>query len=389
MDNIKIFSRRLSASRKRKRRVKLRSRGAGAAPGTLITPPDSKPPTLSVLAYGPSGFAEEAFCDPNRIKSFLGVWPVVWVNVDGLGDAQLISEIGERFSLHRLALEDVLNAHQRPKVEQFGTHYFMVTQEVTMNEVLESEQLSLFLGHNFVITFQERCGDQWNPIRDRIRNDRGKIRGAGADYLLYSLLDTVVDSYFPLVESFDLRLETLEDNIVVHPERTSIAQIHHIKRDLLFLRRAVWPLREAVNVLLRDNSALIHEDTRLYLRDCYDHVIRIIELTELYRELGSGLMELHLTVVSNRMNEIIKVLTIISTIFMPLSFIAGVYGMNFNTGISPLNMPELNWYWGYPFALAVMTLVALAFLLYFRRLGWFNPSVPLRQLLENNSETEK
>ncbi len=360
----------------KRKRNKLRSRTPGITPGTLITPPDSKPPSLSVIAYGPSGFAEETFCEPGRIKSYIGTWPVIWVNVDGLGDAHLISEIGEIFLLHKLALEDVLNAHQRAKVEQFGTHYFIVAHEVTLNGSLESEQLSLFLGHNFVITFQERSGDQWNPVRDRIRNKRGRICGAGADYLLYSLLDTVVDSYFPLVESFDMKLEAMEDDIVAHPERTSISDIHHIKRDLLLLRRAVWPLREAVNTLLRDTSTLIHEDTRLYLRDCYDHVVRIIEFAELYRELSSSLMELHLTVVSARMNEIMKVLTIISTIFMPLSFIAGVYGMNFNTEGSPLNMPELNWYWGYPFSLAMMSLIALGFLVLFKRRGWFDAVKP-------------
>lgn len=313
--------------------------------------------------------------DPAAIKDFVEAWPVVWVNVDGLGNAQTISQIGDIFGLHRLALEDVLNAHQRAKVEYFESYYFVVSHEVTLSEALETEQISLFLGRNFVVTFQERHGDQWNVVRDRIRNKRGRICEYGPDYLFYCLLDAIVDSYFPLVESFDLRLETLEDDIVLQPSQSTIPRIHDIKRDLLMLRRAVWPLREAINILLRDNSPLIKDETKLYLRDCYDHIIRIIELNEVYRELSSNLMDLHLSIASARMNEIMKVLTIISTIFMPLSFIAGVYGMNFRPESSPWNMPELLWYWGYPFSLSLMLLVALGFLRFFRRKGWFGATL--------------
>jgi magnesium transporter len=285
--------------------------------------------------------------------------------VDGLGDADTVRKIGETFGLHPLALEDVINVHQRPKVEPYEKYLFIVMQMLLAGEKLDTEQLSLFLGGNFVLTFQEQPGgDCFAPIRDRIRKNHGTMRAAGPDYLAYSLLDAVVDYYFPVLERSGERLETVEQEVVTQPGRETVARIHEIKRDLLLLRRAVWPMREALNSLLREDTPFITRETRTYLRDCYDHSVRIIDILETDRETAFGLLETYLSSVSNRMNEVIKVLTIIATIFMPLTFIAGVYGMNFT------HLPELNWPWGYPLVLGLMAVIAAGMLLYFRRRRW-------------------
>jgi magnesium transporter len=322
------------------------------------------------MAYGPDGLADQTLEDVGSVRSFLGRWPVTWVNVDGLGDAAAISKLGEIFSIHRLALEDVVSVHQRAKVEQYGQQIFIVARMANAGERIETEQLSIFLGRNYVLTFQESQGDCFDPVRERIRKAGGKIRHAGPDYLAYALLDAFIDNCFPVLEVYGERLEGLEDEVIVNPERQVIAQIHEAKRDLLTLRRAVWPLREALNSLARESTPLITDETRLYLRDCYDHTVQIIDLLENYRDVASSLMEVYLSSVSNRLNEIMKILTIFTTIFIPLNFIAGIYGMNFHSESSPWSMPELRWYWGYPFALALMAALALGMLFYFRRKGW-------------------
>jgi magnesium transporter len=343
---------------------------AGSAPGTLVADPQSPRPVIHVLAYRRDDFLERTVADPNELRGILDAWSVVWVNVDGLGDVGLIQHLGEVFRLHRLALEDVVNLHQRSKMEQYGDQHFIVTHMVEWSaEYLVSEQLSMFLGENFVLTFQERPGgDCFDQVRDRIRKRVGVIRDSAVDYLAYTLLDAVIDHYFPLLELYGERLEQLEDKIVQRPDQSLIAEIHDVKRELLNLRRLIWPQREMINSLVRDPIPLITADTRIYLRDCYDHSIRIIDLVETYRELSSDLMDLYLSSLSQRMNEIMKVLAVISTIFMPLTFIAGIYGMNFDV------MPELRWRWGYPVSLAVMLLVALALLVFFRRKGWLGGS---------------
>jgi len=320
---------------------------------------------MHVMAYGPAEFVEQEIPSADAIGPFLGQWPVIWVNVDGLGDADAVRKIGEIFGLHPLALEDVINVHQRPKVEPYEKYFFIVMQMLLTGEVLDTEQLSLFLGANFVITFQERPGgDCFALVRERIRKNHGRIRAAGPDYLAYSLLDAVVDNYFPVLERYGERLETVEQEVVTQPRSETLARIHDIKRDLLLLRRAVWPMREALNSLLRDDTPFIVRETRTYLRDCYDHSVRIIDILETDRETSFGLLETYLSSVSNRMNEVIKVLTIITTIFMPLTFIAGIYGMNF------AHMPELNWPWGYPLVMGLMAVIAAGMLLYFRRKRW-------------------
>lgn len=349
-----------------------RQTAPGAAPGVVKVDPESPSPVIHVIAFGCNDLREIQIVDPSEIVTLREKWPVVWVNVDGLGDARTISRLGEIFGLHRLALEDVVNVHQRAKVEDYSDHLFIVARMVTWNGRLETEQVSLFLGCNFVVTFQESLpGDSFDPVRARLRQVAGAIRSAGADYLAYALLDAVVDGYFPLLEDYGERLDGLEDEILAGMDHEAcIAKVHQIKRDLRYLRRAVWPHREAIHSLARDPTPLISPETRLYLRDCYDHTIQIIDLLETDRELGSDLTDLYLSHLSQRTNEVMKVLTIITTIFIPLSFIAGVYGMNFDPESSPWNMPELRSYWGYPVTLLVMALATVGLLIWFRRKGW-------------------
>lgn len=308
------------------------------------------------------------------VRTSLARWPVTWVNVDGLGDADLLKSLAEIFNIHPLALEDVVNIYQRAKVEPFEHHHFIVVRMVSMKEVVETEQISLFLGSRYVITFQERVGDCFDGVRDRIRRGAHRLRNGGADFLCYSLLNAVVDAYYPILEAIGDRFDTLLEATLVKPERQTITQLQNGKRDLRALRRTAWPLREVISSLYRDPVALITPETRLYFRDCYDHTIQIMDLLETYREMSSDLTDVYLSSASQRMNEIMKVLTIIATVFMPLTFIAGIYGMNFNPDVSPWNMPELNWRWGYPFSLALMAVTVVIMLLFFRKKGWLGSS---------------
>ena len=359
----------------RKRRWK-RGGKVGAPPGTLVVDPDAPPPVIRAFAYGPEEFIEQDVEDLESLRSLMGKWPVVWVNVDGLGDAETIRKLGEVFDLHRLVLEDVVNVPQRPKVEQYGDSLFLVTRMTILGDRLEAEQVSAYLGKGVVLTFQERQGDCLDSVRNRIRKATGRIRTQGPDYLAYAILDAVIDNYFPILEEFGERIEALEAVVIDRPSPAVISQIHSAKRDLLTLRRAIWPQREALNWLLRETSPAITEDTRLYFRDCYDHVSQIIDMIETFRELASGLVDAYQSSVSNKMNEVMKVLTIIATIFIPLSFVAGLYGMNFDSEKSPLNMPELSWYWGYPLALGLMGAMAIGLLVFFWRRGWLTSSAP-------------
>ncbi|MDH3475665.1 MAG: magnesium/cobalt transporter CorA [Rhodospirillales bacterium] len=342
----------------------------GASPGTLVTDPLAVGPTVCLIGYGPDDLEEREVSEIEDLKPLIGRWPVTWINVDGLADLELIRRLGEMFELHRLALEDVVNVHQRPKVEEYEDHAFVVTRMIHGDQEPMTEQVSIFLGERFLLTFQERPGDCFDLVRERIRKHRGLIRERGADYLAYALLDAVIDGYFPVLEDYGERLEALEDAVMGQPSRDHVAQIHDMKRDLLTLRRAIWPQREMINALTRDSSPQVSEQTRVYLRDCYDHTVQLMDVVETYREIASGLVDVYLSSTSAHMNEIMKVLTIIATIFMPLGFIAGLYGMNFDRGASPWNMPELGWYLGYPFALLLMAVVAVGLLLYFRRKGW-------------------
>ncbi len=358
----------------KKRAKRRRHVEPGAPPGVLIAHPEAAQPVIHVIAYGPDEFTEAQLDDLGALGQYLGRWPVVWVNVDGLGDVNTISRLGETFGLHRLALEDVLTPHHHPKIEEYDGHLFLIVRMFEPGFVVDTEQLAIFIGKGFVLTLQERPGDCLDPVRKRIRESRGRIRVMGADHLGYSIVDAVVDAYYPYLDEFAERLENLEEAVLKHPKADAISEIHLFKRNLLTLRRTMAPLREAINALLRDDSDILSESTRVHLRDCYDHVVQILDLVENYRELLGGLLEVYLTNISNRMNEVMKYLTLIATLFIPLSFVAGVYGMNFDTTVSPWNLPELGWYWGYPAFLAVVILVVALEIYFFWRKGWLgNP----------------
>ncbi len=343
----------------------------GSPPGTLVAPPEhAVPPSIRMIAYGPDRFEERPLAALGELDRPGPPWPVTWVDVQGLGDLDAMRAVGQRFGLHPLVLADIVYANQRPKVEAYDEHLFIVLRMPHLDDGLWTEQLSLIVGRDFVLTLQERAGDCFDAVRARLRQDKSRMRTLGADYLAYALVDTLIDSCFPVLEHFGEALETLEREVVEHPDPGLIPRIHMHKRDLLELRRALWPMREVMNHLLRDETAFIGAATRVYLRDCADHVFQLMDMLEIDREVASGLMDLHLSSVSLRTNEIMKVLTIIATIFIPLGFIAGVYGMNFRPDVSPFNMPELDWYFGYPYALGVMLAVALGLLGYFWRKGW-------------------
>jgi len=342
----------------------------GTPPGTVASDPQAPPPVIRAYAYDAQNIVEEVVEDLQMVHRLREKWPLVWVNVDGLGDADTLRAIGEIFGLHALALEDVANANQRPKLEDYPDHIFVVVRMPrTVEEEFGTEQLSLFFGEGYVLTFQERPGDCFEPIRKRL-HDEPRNRFLRSDYLAYALLDSIIDSYFPVLETFTERLDSLEDRIVIEPSSDIIGEIFETKHAMLRLRRAIWPVRDLLNSMMRDPIPLISDSTRTYLRDCYDHAVRIIDLVETYRELSAGLMEFYQSSVGHRMNEIMKVLTIIATIFIPLTFIVGIYGMNFNPDRSPWNMPELNWYWGYPAALIVMAVSAALMLVQFKRRRW-------------------
>jgi magnesium transporter len=342
----------------------------GAPPGTLIADPAAASVSIDAMVYSPETLTRHPGCTAQDLAGMRAEGQVLWVDVTGLADIDLIERIGAAFGMHRLALEDVVNVHQRPKAEAFNDHVFIVARMLVPGRGTETEQVSFFLGDNYLITFQERPGDCFDPVRKRLETGRGRIRQEGADFLAYALIDTIVDGFYPVLEHYGEAVELLEDEVIAHPDARQVDGIHSVKRDLLSLRRAVWPTREMVNGLIRDESPLLTAQTRLYLRDCYDHTIQLMDIVETYREIASGLLDVYLSSMSARMNEIMKVLTIIATIFIPLGFIAGLYGMNFDPKASPWNMPELGYYYGYPMALGIMVAVAGGLIAFFWRKGW-------------------
>lgn len=326
---------------------------------------------LSWIGYGPDSYEECALNSVAEVVQKMGKYPVNWINLEGCTDVQIFEQFRIAFDLHELALEDCITVHQRSKVEDYKNHLFIVTRMPKGLEAGVTEQLGMFLGKDFVLSIQDdEGGDCLDSVRDRIRRSIGSIRSFGPDYLIYAIIDAVVDAYFPVLEDLGERIDTLEDEIVENSSKGSSSEIHKVKREVLALRRAVWPMRDAISSLSRDTHPYFSDTTRVYLRDCYDHLSRIIDLIEMYRELTVDMLDVYLSIVNNRMNEIIKVLTVITTIFIPPTFIAGVYGMNFDTKISPFNMPELEWYFGYPFALLLMAVTTLAILLLLRSRKW-------------------
>jgi len=347
----------------------------GSMPGTLNIESDAHPPTIFLIDYNGDAATRIKLNAPEECIPHLDSHSVSWVDVQGLGSEDVLRRLGKVFDLHPLVLEDVVNVPQRPKVEEYDEQLLLITRMIMLKKNGKgfiSEQVSFILGRHYLLTVQEEpANDSFDPVRERIRNNKGCIRRTESDYLMYALLDSVIDGFFPVLEEYGEAIEDLEDEVVANPTRQTLEKIHKLKRELLMLRRAIWPQRDAINSLIRDGSDLISDDVRVYLRDCYDHAVQVLDMVETYRELSSSLMDVYLSSVSNRMNEVMKLLTVISTIFIPLTFIAGVYGMNFDPEKSPLNMPELDWYFGYPLCWGIMVAIALSLVYYFYRKGWF------------------
>ena len=348
----------------------------GAPPGTLDLEPDAPPPEIVLIDYCETAASRSQLANPQEAAAYLDTASVSWVDVLGLGNKETWRQMGEVFNLHLMTQEDVVNVPQRPKVVDYEDHILIIAWMVMIkpnSDNFHKEQVSFILGKHYLLTVQEEPDyDCFDPVRDRIRKGQGTIRRHGADYLAYTLLDSIIDGFFPVLEVYGERIEELEDEVVVNPTRKTLEKIYKIRRELLTLRRAIWPQRDAINVLIRDTSDLISPEVRIYLRDCYDHTVQVMDMVETYRELSSGLMDVYLSSVGNKMNEIMKLLTVISSIFIPLTFVAGVYGMNFNTEKSPWNMPELNWYLGYPLCLGLMAAIASGLVYFFWRRGWFD-----------------
>ncbi|HEX2768867.1 MAG TPA: magnesium/cobalt transporter CorA [Geobacteraceae bacterium] len=351
------------------RMVKERSVKSGLPPGTLVHIGEKSDREIKITVTDYS----ETLCEEKEIKAlkecFYHTDPSIisWINVEGLHEIEVIQQVGECEGLHPLVLEDILNTDQRPKLEDFGDYLYIVLKMLRKGEGTDiaTEQVSLILGVNFVISFQEGIkGDVFDPIRERIRNGKGKLRSMGADYLAYSLMDAIVDNYFVVLEATEERIEVLEEEVMVSPSAETVRKLHKLKRDMIFLRKVVWPLREVLAAMTRRESKLISDQVALYLRDVYDHVIQVIDIIEVSRDILSGMLDIYLSSMSNRLNEVMKFLTVIGTIFMPLTFLVGVYGMNFKY------LPELEWHYGYYAVWIFMVALSVAMILYFKRKRW-------------------
>jgi magnesium transporter len=349
--------------------IKKRSKKAGLPPGTLIHIGERKTEKIkiTIIDYDETQFQVREAETLEECYPFKDRPTIIWINIDGIHEIETLEKLGDCFGLHPLTLEDILNTDQRPKIEDYGEYIFIVLKMLypddDTGEIL-AEQVSLVLGQNFVISFQEREGDIFNSVRERIRSGKGRIRKMGADYLVYSLLDSIVDNYFIILEKLGERIEFLEEKLIINPVPETINLIHKLKREMIFLRRSVWPLREVIGSIERGESSLIKGSTNIYLRDVYDHTIQVIDTIETFRDILSGMLDIYLSSVSNRLNAVMKVLTIIATIFMPLTFIAGIYGMNFKY------MPELEWRLGYPVILLAMVSIGVLMLVSFRKKKW-------------------
>jgi magnesium transporter len=348
----------------------------GGLPGTLRIKTDAAPPEIELIDYCGNEAIRVRIEQPEDCAAYLDSESVSWIDISGLGDEAVLRRLAGVFNLHPIVLEDVVNVPQRPKTEDYEDQLVVVMHMAVIlphGSHYVREQVSLVLGQHYLLTVQEEPEyDPFDPIRERIRLKKGSIRHRGADYLAYALIDAMVDGLFPVLEMYGERIETLEDEVIRQPNRSTLAKIHQLKRELLAMRRSIWPQRDAIAALLRDDCPLISREVQVYLKDCYDHTAQILDMVETYRELASSLMDVYLSSASNKMNEVMKTLTVISTIFIPLTFVAGIYGMNFNPEASPWNMPELNWYWGYPMVWALMLAIAAGLVYFFKRRGWFD-----------------
>ena len=342
----------------------------GLSPGTLVHVGEKKieKVRIRIIDYDEAHLEEK---EPKMVEEsfpFKDKPTITWINIDGLHDIEIIEKIGKHFDLHPLVLEDIVNTEQRPKIEDFGDHIFVVLKMLYYDDneknQLEAEQVSLIFGSNFVISFQERLGKIFEPLRERIRKGKGRVRKLGTDYLAYALIDSIVDNYFVILEQFGERIEDTEQELATNPTAETLQTIRVFKKEMIFLRKSIWPLREVVNLLERGESSLIQESTGIYLRDVYDHTIQIIDSVESYRDMLSGMLDVYLSSISNKMNEVMKVLTIFAAIFIPLTFVAGIYGTNFTF------IPEFEWQWSYFAFLLVLFLIAITMLVYFRRKKW-------------------
>jgi magnesium transporter len=353
----------------------------GSPPATLqphLVDGKTRKPNIQIIEYNTELCSECEIKDLNQLASNFDATKISWINIDGLGDVEALTFLGDRFKLHPLALEDVLNTGQRPKIEQTSDYVFIVAQMIYLNRdrTICNEQVSIFFGENYLITVQEEGDyDVFEPVRERIRSGRGSLRKSKADYLAYALLDSIIDHYYPVLEDIGTAIEELEDDLLEKPSREMVHTLHEYKRSLAQLRRFVWPLRDVVSGLLHDPTDFITAPTKIYLRDCYDHTVQLMDLVESYKEITSGLMELYHSSVGLRTNEVMRVLTVITSIFIPLTFIVGVYGMNFASESPageklPLNMPELYQPYGYIGLMGVMLVIAVIQLAVFRKIKW-------------------
>ncbi|MGB5395921.1 MAG: magnesium/cobalt transporter CorA [Gammaproteobacteria bacterium] len=346
----------------------------GTSPGTLVEQQDHTriPFSLSLMDYTDAALTEKQMVAFVDCIPYLQSDSITWIHGQGDPDADSLRDMGELFDLHALSLEDILNTGQRPKMDSFDDQLFIVMSLPVLSDArVSTEQVSLFVGKGYVISFHRGTVDPFEQIRKRLRKHSGKIRSRQADYLLYTLIDAIIDEGFPVLEEFGDHIESLEEEILYSPDKQTPRKLHELKRELLMLRRMLWPQREVLNLLIRDDFSVIDSTTIVYLRDCYDHTIQIMDLIESYRDMSASMFDVYLTSVSNRMNEVMKVLTVIATIFIPLTFITGIYGMNFDNPDSPWAMPELHTYFGYPAVWGVMLVVTIGMAIYFKRKGWF------------------
>jgi magnesium transporter len=341
----------------------------GAVPGEMVVPQNAPEPTIRVMDFDRDAVEERTVTEAAELRGLVAPPErITWIDVEGFGDQATLEAIGEALDIHPLAMADIVHVPQRPKVELHDGHLFVVLQMARVAESgnIDIEQVSLVLGPDWVASFQERPGDVFDPIRARIRSATTRIRHSGAEYLLYALLDAVIDGYFPVVEALSGIVEALEEEVIHHASRASLARIHATRRTLLALHRVQWRQRDAVNAMLRDEELPLSDAVKPYIRDVHDHAFQTLDAIETYRDMVVGLMDLHLSSASHRMNEVMKTLTIVATIFIPLTFLAGVYGMNFDY------MPELRWHWGYPIFWASMVALGGGLLLWFRHRGWLS-----------------
>jgi len=359
--------------------IRIKYHPPGTPPATLATPDGEEcaasgnPPIITLVQYDEENLFESQLDSLDELDSRFDPQKVNWINIDGLGDVGMLHQLAKRFNLHPLALEDVMNTSQRPKVEHFGDHFFIVSEMVYVEDDrrVTLEQLSIFLGENFVITVQEEPEhDIFENVRRRLRSGRGFARKMKSDYLVYALLDATVDQFFPILEGVGDSIETVEEELLAKPSREILHKLHDGKRLLLQLRRAAWPQREIFSTLIRDDSGLIQKETQIFLRDCYDHTTQVIDLLESFRDLAAGLMDVYISSLGFRTNEIMRVLTVVTVLFIPLTFLAGIYGMNFNTEVSHWNMPELEWHYGYLYFWGVCIVTVVGMLIFFKRKNW-------------------